>query len=751
MAWVLGEPTVQQYFDSAGAPLTGGSIEFYVTGTSTPAAVASDSAGVTTATSYTLNANGAPQTSGGTAIALFFDNSITYKIVRKDASGVAIDPTIDPYSAPASSAVTASFSTTVEHQLGSAADASNIFTLVNTYTPGNGNLRVYLNGQLLRLGASYDYTETATNQVTLTYDPLDNDVYTFIAGADQTTASPNASSVAYDPAGTGAVSTNVQAKLREWISVKDYGATGDGATDDTAAIQAAIDAASAAGSSYGLGTMVTSPSNVATGQYPEVIFPPGVYKISSALTYGAYHNFFGYGAIIWQTVRTEDIFYSISIYLNTWRGIKMVGGRTQIHAQNTAGTGLEGVLIKIEDCDFNSTGDYAVRCLFGPTAGGEQARISNSRFFNFTQAVESTFDLITFDTIWAETSSSIQTNDTAWFNVDQANMENSVLVPAGSYNDAGSTTRYFDFTNGVSITNTRMGAEGGGGMPIAYCFGDVSTGGYPYQNGGRFVLRDCPAFYTGGSNRTDFGVLVLKTGICKSITIEGNQGSADGPYIRADLMTSTTLPTYLAGLASTNDQINIKISNNTKWADSLTESSANDDELLPYTVYEATKTGKTHPIVSTVRLPGPTSATTTPSSNDLEEYEYGDVSLTYDSNSGFTAATGISALICKYTKIGKKVHMSGGFSNDSTEPSLSAGDYIRLNGLPFNPEDTTATSGTQVIGNFISNDSIGSGNIASGPVIGNDSNGEITFYIANVTGTVPGNSAITFTIDYVED
>ena len=114
----------------------------------------------------------------------------------------------------------------------------------------------------------------------------------------------NAAAATFTPSGTGATSTTVQAKLREFRSVKDFGATGDGTTDDTTAIQAAITAV------------------IGTGGW--LFFPDGTYKITSALTIGASSGWriTGWsrgGAIISQATSNTGIFTLTACDTHSWQ------------------------------------------------------------------------------------------------------------------------------------------------------------------------------------------------------------------------------------------------------------------------------------------------------------------------------------------------------------------------------------------------------------------------------------------------
>jgi hypothetical protein len=202
MATILPEGK-QSFTNTAGAPLVGGKVYTYDAGTSTPRPTYQDAAGTVPNTNpVILDARGE---------ATIFWSGV-YKVVLKDASDATIW-TVDGVSG-------------VSAQDLSASSGAGLVGFSYGAVYGAGTIGKWLQDLALSAGSTF---------------------------------------IGWIQSGVGAVTRTVQAKLRDdFISVKDFGALGNGVANDTAAIQAALAAVAGGGT---------------------VFFPRGTYLINATLLY----------------------------------------------------------------------------------------------------------------------------------------------------------------------------------------------------------------------------------------------------------------------------------------------------------------------------------------------------------------------------------------------------------------------------------------------------------------------------------
>jgi len=183
--------------------------------------------------------------------------------------------------------------------------STTVYTLSSE--PGSkANTAIYIDGVYQ---AKANYSVSGSTLTFTTAPPLNSAIEIVIGDAIPAGAATTASAVSYTQGGTGAVTTNVQAKLRETVSVKDFGAVGDGDITETSPYSATNNA-----------TAFRNALEYLTSQGGGTLYiPRGQYRIetdsaATLLRVTSNVNIVGDGAantIIYQTRGSSSVFSTV--------------------------------------------------------------------------------------------------------------------------------------------------------------------------------------------------------------------------------------------------------------------------------------------------------------------------------------------------------------------------------------------------------------------------------------------------------
>ena len=336
-----------------------------------------------------------------------------------------------------------------------------------------------LNAANIRVGQS----STPDNNITLSADSSGNLVFNKgNSGAlTEITRITNAglidaSKVAFTPAGTGAVSTTTQSKLRDFVSVKDFGAKGDGVTDDTAAI---INAQQASRLVYfPSGTYLTDTIRLNSSTDGAVLYGNGfgtIIKPKATASYGIQiEGTSGVSNI--TNFKISDIKIDMSLMANT-------SGVSAIYQRNSYGGSVDNITVT----GFGSTnkslilkdGSYTTQysnCTFGT---GSRIDIIGASAPN--QVTTITFINCDGGYISADWATSISFIGGAWQATGGTMLTLGTVINFRVYGvDIENYASYFSATASTHSFISRDNA-----------FSNITTGTYPFNSGSQY-----PTFYT---------------------------------------------------------------------------------------------------------------------------------------------------------------------------------------------------------------------------------------------------------------
>lgn len=456
-----------QFFDNNGNPLTGGKIYTYAAGTTTPVVTYTTSSGTIPHTNpIVLDAAGRIPSGGE----IWLTVGVGYKFVVKTSAEVLI-ATYD--NIPSSA------------QPPAANDADSIM-YEQGYTVTAGGFVI---------GNTYRIVSVGTTDFTLIGAVSNTPGLHFIAtGAGSGT-------------GTAELSQTVEAKLQQTVSVKDYGAVGDGVTDDTAAIQAAV-------------TALNNGDNLT--------FPPGTYKLSSEILFNGKSEIdvFGYGATIkgvstrfrsyFNVCGTDKIrFYGFDFDL-MFGTVQQYLPVNYPNVYNVAifGDGNIGSVgtIEVHDCRFKNLYTNALRIV---TAGG--VKVEDCAFTSPVQNQNQIIDHISTITIgfvevyrcsFINANPGVAANGVCGVIMSgvrtRANVEDCNFEYCGRNNAGGHRLAVIDLYydgNNITIRNNRAMNTLGQFMRLSACWNGRIEGNYVHHSGNgesEGTMLSIEGYYFGG-------------------------------------------------------------------------------------------------------------------------------------------------------------------------------------------------------------------------------------------------------------
>jgi parallel beta-helix repeat protein len=228
--------------------------------------------------------------------------------------------------------------------------------------PANSRVEMRINAASIKEVVSDQNTPlearltTAENDITT----IEADIVALEAFDTTLGTSAGSNSVGFLQSGTGATARTVQGKLRDVVSVKDFGAVGDGSTDDTTKIQAALTHA-------GIQKCAVYVPATANG-----------YKITAALTMATNTTLFGdgYGSLINQVTADLNAINAVSMCSVRNLRVKVADGTNTAFCVCISAVSANNVTIEnnyLEPGDLGGCGVYI--------SGVQQSTIRNNRIY----------------------------------------------------------------------------------------------------------------------------------------------------------------------------------------------------------------------------------------------------------------------------------------------------------------------------------------------------------------------------------